>query len=250
MNNTYHVYVHENMANYKKYVGITGKRAPEHRWGTNGAHYDNNKHFYAAIQKYGWDNFEHRILFSGLSEEQALAIEASLIETLKTTDRDFGYNIMPGGSGIRSGEEIYLLSVGREKRTIEKYSSVKECIKAQGLDSHSVITDVLWKTNKIAIKSRYLRPYFDYSQFSEKNEIKLYFNKIGVLITDIQEENIVQVISLKRFKRGGIKIRGIGFLFPQSKKNTIHTSIHYKLCTKERKKSDFFITENRYQSQK
>lgn len=44
----------------KRYIGITSQK-PEIRW-ANGKGYSYNKHFYRAIQKYGWDNFEHRIL--------------------------------------------------------------------------------------------------------------------------------------------------------------------------------------------
>ena len=40
---------------------------PEKRWGANGCNYKSSPHFYSAIQKYGWDNFEHNILFTGLN---------------------------------------------------------------------------------------------------------------------------------------------------------------------------------------
>ena len=64
----YTVYVHINKINHKKYIGIT-KQKPEDRWGKNGENYKESPHFYAAIQKYGWDNFEHIILKENLTKE-------------------------------------------------------------------------------------------------------------------------------------------------------------------------------------
>ena len=55
--------MHKNKINGKMYIGITS-RTPEARWGNNGSQYTKAKNpcFYNAIQKYGWDNFEHIIL--------------------------------------------------------------------------------------------------------------------------------------------------------------------------------------------
>ena len=66
---TWIVYKHYNLINGEVYIGITSQK-PEDRW-SKGLGYYNHKKFYAAIKKYGWDNFSHEILFTGLSEEQA-----------------------------------------------------------------------------------------------------------------------------------------------------------------------------------
>ena len=52
----YIVYQHKNKINGKVYIGIT-MQDPERRW-RHGEGYKSSPHFYAAIQKYGWDNFE------------------------------------------------------------------------------------------------------------------------------------------------------------------------------------------------
>ena len=79
----------------KVYIGITGQK-PERRW-QRGKAYGENLHFFAAIQKYGWDNFKHEILFENLTKEEAEAKEIELIAQYNSTDRAYGYNISSGG---------------------------------------------------------------------------------------------------------------------------------------------------------
>lgn len=110
----YCVYCHTNKINGKKYIGITGTK-PERRW-MKGEGYKQNRHFYFAIQKYGWDNFEHDIFFEGLTKEEACQKEIELIELFRTTDERFGYNISTGGQSGAAG-------VKRDKALIEKIAS-------------------------------------------------------------------------------------------------------------------------------
>ena len=93
----YYVYKHTSPSN-KIYIGIT-QQNPEKRWQC-GAGYSGNIHFINAIKKYGWKNFTHEILFSGLTEEEAKAKEIELIAYYDSTDVNKGYNISPGGSVI------------------------------------------------------------------------------------------------------------------------------------------------------
>lgn len=91
------VYMHENRANGKKYIGIT-KQAPERRW-QNGYGYRECPRFFNAIQKHGWDAFLHLILFTGLTAAEAARLEVELIEKYQTLDPAHGYNLDPGGGG-------------------------------------------------------------------------------------------------------------------------------------------------------
>ena len=97
MEKKYCVYVHTNKVNGKRYIGITSM-LPEKRW-AKGRGYRSNVLFYRAIQKYGWESFEHSVLFDGLTREEAYAKEIELISTFKASNPRFGYNIDKGGNG-------------------------------------------------------------------------------------------------------------------------------------------------------
>ena len=62
------VYMHKSPSG-KVYIGVT-KRNLEIRW-ANGEGYKKQPHFYSAIKKYGWDNFEHLIIQEYLTREEA-----------------------------------------------------------------------------------------------------------------------------------------------------------------------------------
>ena len=100
MKKEYCVYVHTNKTNGKKYIGITCRK-PEERW-HGGSNYKYNPHFYRAIKKYGWDGFDHEVLFFGLTKSQADSWERALIAQWNTTDENYGYNIGLGGEGHES----------------------------------------------------------------------------------------------------------------------------------------------------
>lgn len=102
-NDTYCVYVHINKINGKKYVGQTCQK-PSKRWNA-GYGYIKNTYFYKAIKKYGWSNFDHEIVASNLTKEEADNFEMLLIKKLNLLDPDRGYNLNEGGSRSRPSEE-------------------------------------------------------------------------------------------------------------------------------------------------
>ena len=64
----YYVYMHKNKINNKVYIGITSQKLT-HRWGKDGNGYKYQKLFARAINKYGWDNFEHIILKHNITKK-------------------------------------------------------------------------------------------------------------------------------------------------------------------------------------
>lgn len=92
----YTIYLHRNKINGKVYVGRT-KQQPKERW-KNGHGYKTCTYFYHAIEKYGWDNFEHLILEQKeMTLEEASLLEKAYIEKYDSCNPDKGYNIKEGG---------------------------------------------------------------------------------------------------------------------------------------------------------
>lgn len=91
VNRMYCVYEHVNKQNGKIYIGITSNI--KRRWSGNGYQYKSCTLFYNAIQKYGWDGFDHIVIKENLTKEEAFDIEKMLIEQ----NRSISYNISEGG---------------------------------------------------------------------------------------------------------------------------------------------------------
>lgn len=88
----YLIYKHTSPSG-KSYIGQTNdynRRCNKHKT-TSGC-----VNFYNAIQKYGWDNFKHEILISGLTLEQANKYEEFYISEHNTLAPN-GYNLKTGG---------------------------------------------------------------------------------------------------------------------------------------------------------
>lgn len=101
----YIVYKHTTLSG-KVYIGITSQ-TPELRW-KKGSGYRNNKYFTHAINKYGWDNIRHEILFEGLTKDEAEEKEVELIAFYKSNQPKYGYNVAKGGhsnSGFKHSDE-------------------------------------------------------------------------------------------------------------------------------------------------
>ena len=88
----------------KVYIGMTNQK-PEYRW-NHGRGYKNNKYFYNAIKKYGWDNIKHEILFSDLTKEEASETERRCINEYNSTDAKCGYNLTTGGENYEFTDEV------------------------------------------------------------------------------------------------------------------------------------------------
>lgn len=97
----YMVYMHTNLFNNKRYVGITKQKASR-RWRKGNGYYL-NAHFYRAIQRDGWNNFNHEIIKDNLSKEEACLLEMELIAKYKTNNDKFGYNKSSGGESPNEG---------------------------------------------------------------------------------------------------------------------------------------------------
>lgn len=97
----YSIYCHTNKMNGKRYIGLTGYKDQKDRW-RNGKGYQKNKYLTRSIEKYGWENFEHDILETNLTLEEAKEREKYYIKLYKTFigfEDSNGYNLTLGGEG-------------------------------------------------------------------------------------------------------------------------------------------------------
>ena len=108
MKNNYSVYQHVT-PDGMYYFGQT--QNVERRWSNNGAGYKRTA-LYPYIEKYGWDNIKHIVLFRDQTKEDALFIEDFLI----TTAQEDGVCINQRRSGNVSKEEGYQREYQREYR--------------------------------------------------------------------------------------------------------------------------------------
>lgn len=111
----YTVYMHKNKINGKVYIGIT-KQKINSRW-RKGKGYKDCK-FRNAIDKYGWDNFEHIILCQNLTKDEACNKEIELIKKYNSTNRKYGYNISTGGDSGSIGTHRKMTDEHKEKDRI------------------------------------------------------------------------------------------------------------------------------------
>lgn len=99
---TYCVYKHTSPSG-KVYIGITS-REPTIRW-RNGKGYELCTAFNRAIEKYGWENIRHEILYESLDKETACAKEQELIAEHRSNEPEYGYNLTSGGEHYEANAE-------------------------------------------------------------------------------------------------------------------------------------------------
>ena len=131
--NNYCVYIHTNKINGKKYIGISSN--VKKRWANKGKNYYDQV-FGLAIQKYGWDNFEHKIVKNNISKEEACDLEQELIKKYNTRNKELGYNRSDGGDCGSKG--AYNAQLKRIKKVyqydmdgnyIKEFTSIAEALR-------------------------------------------------------------------------------------------------------------------------
>ena len=170
--------------NGKKYIGITCKTQMG-RWGSDGKKYKGQL-VYKAIQKYGWDNVEHEILFENLTKEDACKKEQELIlehHTWVGDEQCNGYNNSLGGEygayGVIRSEETKQKM--RDSFTPERRKMLSEKAKLQ----EHIVTDAMRKAVSKANKNRKWKDSSrqKHSDALKKNKIRQY-DKNGTFIKE------------------------------------------------------------------
>jgi group I intron endonuclease len=165
----YCVYMHI-CPNNKKYIGIT-KQLPEKRW-LNGQGYRTQKYFKKAIDKYGWGNIEHKILFTNLTKEQAKQKEIELIKKYNTNNNILGYNLTSGGDGLNGikltqehKEKISKSMKGKipynkgKKMSAEQHAKLiltRKTKKVRCIETNEIFNSLKEASNKFQFDMRYI----------------------------------------------------------------------------------------------
>jgi len=127
---TYTIYRARNAVNDKVYIGFTS------RWPNriSGHDYDrrynksDNKAFYNAIKKYGWDNFVWEAIYQSKDYEHTLKVmESHFINEHRSWvgfENSNGYNITKGGEGTTGWKKApELVESHRQKMTGRKFTA-------------------------------------------------------------------------------------------------------------------------------
>lgn len=150
----YKLYVHISPSG-KRYYGITSKKRVQNRW-NNGRGYIGNEHFTRAINKYGWDNFEHIVLFDNLTKEEACLLEQFYIALYDTTNPKYGYNNTNGGEhGLASEQTKKKISEAKKgghhtEETKNKMSEAKKGHKFTEQTINKISESIKGKNNGMA----------------------------------------------------------------------------------------------------
>lgn len=152
----YTVYMHQNKLNGKVYIGITSV-SPQERW-RNGQGYIKQLKFYNAILKYGWDSFDHIILFENLTKEEAEEKEISLIAEYQSMNDEYGYNQKPGGS-VNGPEYVgnskNICCYDRYGKLVGEYPSIHDAARnfncspqniSAAMKNNKMAKDLMWRT--------------------------------------------------------------------------------------------------------
>jgi len=108
----------------KSYIGMTKnfyKRYNDHRNGHKQPSRKKTK-FYDACKKYDFKDFKIMILVKDIEDEELLKFgEVLYIDKFKSQDPEFGYNMTPGGDGVRLfGEENGMYGKKHKPESIQK----------------------------------------------------------------------------------------------------------------------------------
>ena len=181
----YCVYCHRNKINGKRYIGQTIQQDnPNKRFGSNGAGYRECPLFYNAIQKYGWDAFDHYIIQDNLTKKEADELEELNILLFNTLNPDYGYNLKHGGSnGKLSEEALKHRDFKGEKNPNFGKTTPDEVKKKISIGTSKAQIGLIWlhKENKeVQVKPEYLEKYLNDDYVKGRYYPKTWVQKDGV----------------------------------------------------------------------
>lgn len=206
---SYSVYKHT-FPNGKVYIGITSLQ-PEKRW-IKGKGYKTQSLIYNAINKYGWSNIKHEILYSELTKKEAEQKEIELILFYKSNDSEFGYNIANGGNSQGMHSELSKSKMsesskgknnpmygkfGNDNPNYGKTRTLEQCERIrESLIGHATSEDTKHKISD-ALKKYYTNNdgYWKGKHLSQESKQKIKNARLGSHLSDESKKKISNAFS-------------------------------------------------------
>ena len=123
----------------KWYIGSTNQGVSR-RAGKDGEGYRQCRKFWAAIKKYGWENFDRCIFRQTSSKEEALKLEDYYMEVYDSVRNGYNskYNYEPAGV-----HTSYVLQYDKSFNLIKKYKSLSQASKRSGVPEYKIVKAIL-----------------------------------------------------------------------------------------------------------
>lgn len=154
------IYKVENKQTGKVYIGQTVTTLEERKK----RHIDHSKNkstvFYNALRSYGEDGFKWEVIDIAKTKEELNELEKHYINKYKSLNRDYGYNMVEGGTG---GYNEYAVKANRKLR---KGKKGKEW---EALYDKDKLTELKRKMRETAIKNGYK---YGFGSLSKEERIK------------------------------------------------------------------------------
>lgn len=181
MSRKYIIYKHVNKINGKIYIGCTC-RTINARAGKNGKNYSLNKRFWSDIQKFGWNNFEHYILYDNIDTlEKATKLETEAMNIFESYNPEKGYNIHSTSnakSACSSNLKMKVYQYDLKGNYLNEYDSMNQAAIYAKCDSSQISRSCkkhkhqaggyLWRTEKTDVLSDNIYV----KRFDKENSIK------------------------------------------------------------------------------
>ena len=202
MGNNYSVYQHVT-PDGMYYFGQTNNI--KRRWSNNGARYKGTA-LYPYIEKYGWDNIQHIVLFKDQTRENALWIEDFLI----TTAQEDGVCINKKRSGLVSKEEGYQQDYYEQNKQqiLEQkqqyYEQNKDRIKEQKQQYYETNKEQIseqqkqyYEQNKEQVQERH-KQYYEQNKQQIRKQKQQYYEQNKDKFKEYYEQNKQQIREQRR----------------------------------------------------
>lgn len=141
---TYYMYKITNKLDGRIYIGqSTDPTARWYRHKYNAKKQNTNQYIHKAIHKHGVENFEFEIISEHKTKEEANQAEFDLIKKHNSQNKEFGYNLKPGGykrGGWKHSEETKAKQKARwyEIHTPESIEKIAEANRGKKLSKEHV----------------------------------------------------------------------------------------------------------------